>query len=121
MHLLSDFDLTKSQIREILDLSKKIKSILKILDQEIEFLILDMDFPQNSNMDLIDIIRRTRPRLPIIVLSEDNSLKTVRKFAQAGVFYCALKPVQVEEKEKVLEALNRLRQKQVDKVSTAVK
>ena len=88
-----------------------IKSILKILEQEIKFLILDIDSPQNSNMDLIDIIKRTRPRLPIVVISEDNSLVTIRKLAEAGVFYCALKPLQIGEMEKVFEALERLHQK----------
>ena len=59
------------------------KSILKILEKEIEFLILDIDYPQNSNMDLIDIIRKMRPRLPIVVLSTNDSIETIRKLAQA--------------------------------------
>ena len=89
-----------------------IKSILKILEQEIYFLILDLDILSNSHLDLINIIRKTRPRLPIVVLSEDNSLETVRELSQAGVFYCALKPIQTGEIEEVFEALERFHEKQ---------
>lgn len=85
-----------------------IKSIRKILEQEIDILILDLDSRNNSNMDLINVIRRMRPRLPIIVLSEDDSIATVRELAQAGVFYCALKPIQISEIEKVLKALEKV-------------
>jgi len=88
-----------------------IKSIIKILEHTIDFLILDFEQTQNSNMDLINIIRKTRPRLPIVVLSEDTSLETIRLLATAGVFYCALKPIQITEIDNVIEAINRYYQK----------
>ena len=91
-----------------------IKSILKILEQEIDFLILDIDSPENSNMDLIDIIRKTRPRLPIVVLSQDTSIELIRELAEAGVFYCALKPVQLGELKNLIEAVKRYHKKEED-------
>ena len=90
-----------------------IKSILKILEQEIDFIILDFDTLPNSSIDLISIVRKMRPRIPIVVLSSDNSLETVRAFTEVGVFYYAIKPIQIIEIEKVLEALMRRNHKSV--------
>ncbi len=53
-----------------------------------------------------------RPKLPIIVLCEDFSSENIRKFAEARIFYCAIKPIQIEEMEKVLEAVMQFNQKQ---------
>lgn len=89
-----------------------IKSILKILEEKIDLLILDLDFSQNNLIDLINIIKRMRPKLPIIVLCEDFSRETIRKFAEAKIFYCAIKPLQIGEMEKVLEAVIRFNQRQ---------
>jgi len=88
-----------------------IESILKILEQEADLLMLDLDLSENTVMDLIDIIKKMRPRLPIVVLPDDFTIDTVRKLTKAGVFYCAMKPVQIEEIEKVLEAVMRFHQK----------
>jgi DNA-binding NtrC family response regulator len=84
-----------------------IESILKILEQEVDLLILDSDFAENTIMNSINIIKKMRPRLPIVVLPEDFAIDTVRKLTKAGVFYCAMKPVQIDEIEQVLEAVNR--------------
>jgi DNA-binding NtrC family response regulator len=81
----------------------KIKSILKILENDVSLIMIDIDMPMNSHIDLIMIIKKTRPRVPIITFSTDTSLDTLRKFVQAGVFYCALKPIRYQELEQVIE------------------
>lgn len=84
------------------------KSILKLisslLEKEITLLILDMDSPPGINFDSIDIIRKLCPRLPIVILSADSSLETLKILAQKGVFYSAIKPLQAEEIEEVISA-----------------
>ena len=87
------------------------KSILKVLEHHVDLLILDLAQPDSSKMDLVNIIRKTRPRLPIIVLSEDNSIDTLREFAKAGVFYCALKPIIKKEITEVIQAVKRTNHK----------
>jgi len=96
----------------ILITKSKIQSILNILDREIAFFVLDFELPNNSNIDLISIIKSIRPRLPIIVLSEDASFNTRRKLAKAGVFYQALKPIQVMEIEQIIGAIEELSSKE---------
>lgn len=86
------------------------KSILKficnILDKEINLLILDMDVPKTFNLDSIEIIRKIRPRLPIIVVMADTSLDALKTMVQKGVFYTAIKPVQSEDLNEVIKALD---------------
>ncbi|MCI0493744.1 response regulator, partial [candidate division KSB1 bacterium] len=77
-----------------------------MLEKEISLLILDLDQPQGPNFDSIDIIRKLRPRLPIIVLSADSSLEMLKILAQKGVFYTASKPIQAEEIEEVIQAIS---------------
>ena len=89
----------------------KIKSIIKILEQHIDLIILDTDHFETSIFDLISIIQKTRPRLPIVVISENNSIQMLRTLAQQGVFYCIIKPVRSSEIEKVLEAIVRFENK----------
>ena len=96
----------------ILITKSKIQSILNILDREIAFFVLDFELPNNSNIDLISIIKTIRPRLPIIVLSEDSSFNTRKKLAKAGIFYHALKPIQVMEVEQIIEAIEELSSKE---------
>lgn len=95
----------------ILQAKSALSSILKILEKSVDILIVDLDLRQNNSLDLIKIIKKMRPRLPIIVLSEDFSLDTIRAFIESGVFYCAMKPIQRSELEKVLQALNRYHKK----------
>jgi DNA-binding NarL/FixJ family response regulator len=75
-----------------------------VLTQEVAYFILDFELANNSNLELINIIRRIRPRLPIIIFSEDNSEHTIGEIAELGIFYYALKPLNVEEIEKVVDA-----------------
>ena len=82
-----------------------LNSVLKILEKQIDLVIVDLYFPSNTSLDLIKIIKRMRPRLPIIALSEDFSLRTVREFIKSGIFYCAMKPIQIYEIENVLDAV----------------
>lgn len=89
----------------------KIKSIIKILEHTVDAIIVDTDGVENATLDLISIIRKTRPRLPIVVIAEDNSLEMLRTLAQLGIFYCIIKPFQSSEIEKVLEAITRIKTK----------
>ena len=82
-----------------------IKLISSMLEKEICLLILDLDPPQGLNIDSIDIVRKLRPRLPIIVLSVDNSLEMLKMLVQKGVFYTVFKPIQADEIEEVIQAV----------------
>jgi len=123
--IVSDDNIIINQIRKIVDkynysvivVRSALESIWIALEQETDLFIVDLNFSQNTVMKLIKIIKRMRPRLPIVVLSEDFSPETMSKFFEARIFYYAFKPIQTEEIKKVLEAAKHFhrKQKNIDK------
>ena len=87
-------------------------AILTVLDRDIDIMINDLPGEDESVLKVISVIRSTKPKLPIIVLSENTSKETIRKLSELGVFYCAMRPMQTGEMEKVLEAIERLYRKE---------
>ena len=96
------------------------KIISKLLENNVNLLILDLYSPQSMNFDSIDIIRKLRPRLPIIVLLIDNSLETLKTLAQKGIFYSTTKPIQAEEIMEVLEAVGQSYHKNTESPNSVV-
>lgn len=83
-------------------------ALLKTLEKPVDLFINDFPEDGDLNLDIIEIIRKMKPRVPIVVLCANTSLAIIRKLSEAGVFYCAMKPIQIGEMEKVVEAVERL-------------
>jgi len=84
--------------------NSRIKFILKILEKKFNMVFIDLNSYDNTDIELIRILKMVRSQLPIITLSTDNSIATLRKFAENGIFYYALKPIRAEEIEIVLNS-----------------
>jgi DNA-binding response OmpR family regulator len=87
-------------------------AILTVLDRDIDIMINDLPGEDDFILKVIGVIRSAKPKLPIIVLNENTSKESIRKLLELGVFYCAMRPMQTGEMEKVLEAIERLHQKE---------
>ena len=88
-----------------------LSSIVKILDENANLAILDLDMESNGGIDLINIIKKTKQNLPIITVSMDNSVAKLRKLKEAGVYYCVIKPIRIKELEDAIEAVELLQDK----------
>jgi len=86
-------------------------ALLKVLDQNIELLIVDLDMSKNTGLDFIQIVRKTRPRLPIIVLSENPTIETIQEILNMGVYYWTFKPVLPNEINKFIDAIEVMKKK----------
>ncbi|MBN2413445.1 response regulator [candidate division KSB1 bacterium] len=86
-------------------------AILKVLDEKIELLIVDLDMNINTTVDFIRIVRKTRPRLPIIVLSENPKIETIQEILNMGVYYWTFKPVLPNEINKFIDAIEVIKKK----------
>ena len=95
----------------VINIKSAIESISQALEHQVDFMILDLESYNANDKVAIDIIKKERPKVPIIVLTEDNSLETVRNLIQSGVFYIAIKPIQKNKIEELLEAIKRRHQK----------
>ncbi|MBN2410668.1 response regulator [candidate division KSB1 bacterium] len=92
--------------------NSQVSSILKILDQKIDFLILDFEKPDQTSLDFISIIKKTRPNLPIIVFAENPSIELVIELYNLGIFYWSLKPVSEQETNMIIDAIESIKSKQ---------
>lgn len=79
-----------------------IKGVARLLEQDHDFIILDVVEPKDHFIDIIGIIRKMRPRLPILALTDDHTLKTQKALSEAGAFYFILKPINSLEIENVV-------------------
>ena len=106
------------------EMSHAIDLMLKVLDCEVtlfhnarsaaqklltgkapELLILDINLPEVSGLDLLEFLRRRREwkELPIVILSSEAADNTVDKALNLGADAYVKKPATIEELEKAME------------------
>jgi len=88
--------------------NSKLQALWKVLNQDLRCLIFDFELESDSNIIFINIIKSIRPRLPIIVLSSDNSPEMIKQLTEAGIFYYVLKPIIKDEMEQLIDAIDGL-------------
>jgi two-component system chemotaxis response regulator CheY len=105
------------------DMNRAIGLMLKMLDCEVmafhsarstaqilltgkrpDLLILDINMPEVSGMDLLEFLRRRKEwkDLPILMLSSEASDSTMDRALQMGADAYLIKPVTIEELEKTM-------------------
>jgi len=77
-------------------------ALLSIAESNISLVILDISIQDPSCPKTVEILRKMRPRLPVVVLSGDPSVETGREILQHGVFYYFLKPLDFEELDQIV-------------------
>jgi len=70
-----------------------------------QLLILDINMPEVSGLDLLEFVRRRREwkELPIVMLSSEAPDSIVDKALQLGADAYLMKPTTIEELEKAME------------------
>lgn len=87
------------------DFSKKGSEVLlMIMEKDIDLVVLDLDLLGMTGMEILPIIRKSKPHLPVIVIGEDYSIKTAEEIAKEGVLYYLLKPVDGKELGQLIKA-----------------
>lgn len=77
-------------------------ALLAVVEQDVGLVILDLSINEPSGVKTVEILRKIRPRLPVVVLSGDTSLEAGRQVLQHGVFYYLLKPLDLEELDQIV-------------------
>lgn len=83
------------------------KILLEILDNDIDLLILDLDLAGAMGIDMLPVIRRLRPRLPMILITEDMNARIRKTAAEVGLIYQAFKPMTNAETDAIATATAR--------------
>lgn len=87
-------------------------ALLAVVEHDVALVILDLSIAEPSGSRTIEILRKIRPRLPVVVLSDDRSLEAGRQVLQYGVFYYLLTPFDVDELDQIVRiALTSTRQR----------
>ncbi len=82
--------------------SEGAEALVSILERPFDVAVIDLALSDMEGRQVVRIIRRSRPRVPLIVISDDPSVETRASIMQEGVVYYALKPLNPPE---VLQAL----------------
>lgn len=89
-------------------------ALLAVVEHDVALVILDLSIAEPSGSKTIEILRKIRPRLPVVVLSGDRSLEAGRQVLQHGVFYYLLAPFDVDELDQIVQiALTSTKQRAI--------
>ena len=89
--------------------------LLEILDKRVDLTIIDVNLNGLPTAKTIQIFKKCRPRVPVIVISDDYSVETGSSIMEHGVFYYLYKPVETDNlREIVQSALNKLAREEAE-------
>ena len=78
--------------------------LLKILDKDIDLAVIDEDLAGMAGSKLIQIIKKSRPRIPLIIISSGNSKEDLARVLEQGVFYFIIKPINGQELKEAVDS-----------------
>lgn len=76
-----------------------------ILKKTAQVVLLGTKFDELSAAELIPLLKQCNRKVTIILIAADTSLPLTRKLRSEGIFYHALKPVNAEDREEILQAV----------------
>ena len=71
--------------------------IHRVKENEDQVLILDSTLEGIPALDLLPLIRKSKPGLPVISLGEESSPESSKRIRLQGIFFLAMKPIEPEE------------------------
>ncbi|NWF93515.1 MAG: response regulator [Syntrophaceae bacterium] len=71
--------------------------IRRIRSGKVQVVLLDDEIEGVEACDLVPIFKKINPRIQVIVISSAESIGLVKRLRGAGIFYQAMKPVDLEE------------------------
>jgi len=69
----------------------------RVRSGSIDLVLLDDEIEGVKACDLVPLLKKIKGRIQVIVISSEESLGPVRRLRGAGIFYQAMKPVDLEE------------------------
>ncbi len=78
--------------------------LLEILDKKIDLTIIDLDLSGLPIDKTIQIMKKCRPKVPVIVLSDDYTVATGSRIMEQGVFYYIYKPLDMDRFREIVES-----------------
>ncbi|MBN1479167.1 response regulator [candidate division KSB1 bacterium] len=86
----------------------KLQGIWDTLDDNVACLVMDLDLPDDENMAFLKIVKKIKPRLPVVILFSEESSTMIRSLADISVFYRTFKPLRLDEIEQLMLGIEKL-------------
>jgi DNA-binding response OmpR family regulator len=86
-------ELSKSQKLTFSAVFDDAELLLAIIEHDYQALIYDLDFSVLDSLKMVRILRKLRPKISLIVISDDPSKELGGKVLQEGVAYYGIKPI----------------------------
>ncbi len=118
IHLFNDVLARKEY--SILVPENRLQAIWHTLDTDIVCFVVDLSEKSEDELTFINIIKKVKPRLPVVTLYSEVKPNSNRQLAETGIFYRAVKPLRVQEIEQVVEAIERRLLREEDCMSTSL-
>ena len=80
-------------------LKKASEVLLNILDVDLDLLIIDTELSGIPGIEVMPIIKKLRPNVPIIIVSSDNSFEIGQQIAKLGIWSNLNKPIETDKLE----------------------
>ena len=77
--------------------------IRKVQKNHFEVLLLDDEIEGLKACDVFSLLKKVNSKIQVIMISSEESLSLVRRLRGAGIFYQAMKPVDMEEIRSAVE------------------
>jgi two-component system nitrogen regulation response regulator GlnG len=77
---------------ELFTVSRGLEAVTEMLDHDVDLMIVDLDMTGNVGLDVIPVIRRLRPRMPVVMLADDITFQIRKVAAEQGVTYQTNRP-----------------------------
>ena len=100
---LADF-ITVNFGKRVLLVAESSDLLLEAIDKDVELAIVDTNLKGLSVAKTIQIMKKCRPRVPVIVISDDYSVATGSRIMEQGVFYYMYKPVDMDSFREIVES-----------------
>ncbi|HOT96227.1 MAG TPA: response regulator [bacterium] len=84
------------------------EAILQMLEKEIDLLLVDIDMNGQIGTEILPVIRRLRPRLPVILISDDFTYRIRKTAAEQGVTFQSVKPRSSSEAHEIINVVDKI-------------
>ena len=108
---LSDF-MSISFGMESVCVSETSDLLLEAIDRQVELAIIDTNILGLPIAKALQILKKCRPRVPVIVVSDDYSVATGSSITGHGVFYYTYKPLDMSSFKEIIESALKKRAKE---------
>lgn len=96
-HLLESLRVVFSGLYEISTATSAEEAAVRLEQQEIDVMLLDVVLPGLSGVDFLHIVREIRPNLPVVMISGASSIRPVMKALELGASDFIRKPFDIDE------------------------